>query len=112
MKASKKKAIATIVVMIVSALLWAFMFAAITEQPDMKIWVRVLFILSSTFLFVYSVVVAAITEFHAGPYKCKNCGHIHHINGAEFMLSPHFGFTKLVKCDKCKKDTWHTKEFK
>ena len=112
MKASKKKTITVIVFAILSALLWATMFACITEQPDMKTWIRVIFIVSSTLLFIYSIVVALLVEFHAGPYKCKKCGHIHHVDFVEFFLSPHFGFTKLVKCERCKKDTWHTKEFK
>ena len=44
--------------------------------------------------------------------RCKKCGHIHHINGAEYILSVHFGFSRYVTCEKCRKDTWHTKEFK
>jgi len=45
-------------------------------------------------------------EISVGAYKCKNCGHEIVPTYFEALWAMHKGFTRYLKCPKCKKRTW------
>ena len=62
--------------------------------------------------FIPLVVVAPFLikiEQIAGYYKCNNCTHTFTPTYKQVFLSPHFGWTRYMKCPKCNKKSWKKK---
>lgn len=48
-------------------------------------------------------------EQKAGYYECKNCGHRYVPTYASVFAAMHINRTRLMRCPKCKKISWHKK---
>ena len=72
-------------------------------------WLRIVLIIIGVVLGLMGSSVALIIEHKAGYYKCTECGYTYVPKFKNFILAPHFGRSRLMKCPKCGKHTYQKK---
>ena len=81
--------------------------AAFVECSD---WVKAVFIVSGTTIFVTGISFALKIEQKVGYYKCSKCEHTYVPEKyLKVFFSPHMGKTRYMGCPECGEKSWQKK---
>ncbi|MCR5148339.1 MAG: helix-turn-helix domain-containing protein [Eubacterium sp.] len=84
-------------------------FIGIAVLADISWLLRSIIIGLAIMVFGITTACSFKIDHDAGYYMCPNCDHRYVPSMALITFAPHMGFTKYMKCPKCKKKGWHKK---
>ena len=56
--------------------------------------------------FLISIITAAYADYKKRKYICNKCGHKFNPTFSKYIISPHFGRTRHLKCPYCGEKSW------
>lgn len=71
-------------------------------EPELKVIILAFSIIN----FVVSIMTAVYIDCKNGKYKCKNCGKEFMPSMIHYILSPHIGSKRYLKCPECDEKSW------
>ena len=76
----------------------------LSELVEFELKIVILALSSATFLL--SVITAAYIDYKKGKYQCKNCGKTFKPTVWQYIISPHIGSTRNLRCPSCNEKSW------
>ena len=86
-----------------------FISLIIIISVAMEEWLAAVIILTGIIPFLIATPFMLKIEQIAGYYECKNCGNKYVPKYKSVFISRHIGRTRIMRCPKCNKKSWHKK---
>lgn len=107
-----RRLLRTEVVMGVATIVIYLVLVAIASLAAMKDGIRILILVSSTFLVFIVCLLLLRIEQTAGYYECAKCHHKYVPRYSSILWAMHVNRTRYMKCPKCGKVSWNKKSNK
>ena len=76
----------------------------LSELVEFELKIMVLAVSIATF--VLSIITAAYVDYKNGKYTCENCGKTFKPTVLQYIISPHMGTTRRLRCPECNEKSW------
>ena len=78
----------------------------IADLLEAETWLKIVLIVIGVLLMGTGIGIACVLEKDAGVYECKHCGERFVPTMTAYILAPHLGFSRKLKCPKCGKRSY------
>lgn len=102
-RAEAKKKIVISLIVVLTTLLAGTTLAVIAGLLEMRIWLRVLLIVTAMLTVGFGIGIACVLDRDAGLYECPHCGEKFVPAMKDYILGPHTFTKRKLKCPHCGK---------